>query len=117
MRLGATRRVNRAFKTIFRILYVNTNFHDYYYSSTDDFQRTYEERYQKRPYVIPFITWKWLGKPVTQAQRNKGLHRLVVHKKWFLSSAMQQNTSEAFLIMPMPHVVVSYRDIPLPPVA
>ena len=62
--------------------YVNTNFHDYYYYSTDDFQKTYEERYQKRPYVIAFINWEWaLGKHLTQTQRDEGIHRLEVYKK------------------------------------
>lgn len=98
--------------------YVNTNFHDYYYYSTDEFRRTYEERYQKRPYVIPFINWKWeLGRPVTKAQRDEGMHRFEVYKKWFLDSVMQQDTSEAYLIMPISNVVVNYRDVPPPPVA
>lgn len=98
--------------------YVNTNFHDYYYYSTDEFRKTYEERYQKRPYVVPFINWKWaLGKQVTQAQRDEGMHRLEVYKTWFLNSVMQQNTSEAFLIMPISNVVVNYRDVPPPPTA
>lgn len=62
--------------------YVNTNFHDYYYYSTDDFRKTYEERYQKRPYVIAFINWEWaLGKHLTQTQRDEGIHRLEVYKK------------------------------------
>lgn len=39
--------------------YVNTNFHDYYCYGTDEFRRTYEERYYKRPYVIPSMNCKW----------------------------------------------------------
>ena len=98
--------------------YVNTNFHDYYYYSTDEFRKTYQERYHKRPYVVPFIDWKWeLGRPVTQAQRNEGMHRLEVYKKWFLDSAMQQAASEAYLIMPISDVIVNYRDAPPAPVA
>lgn len=101
-----------------RDTYVNTNFHDYYYNSTDEFRKTYEERYQKRPYVEPFINWKWdLGRPVTQAQRDEGMHRLDVYRKWFLDFAMQQDLTEAFLIMPISNVVVDYRDVPPPPVA
>lgn len=93
--------------------YVNTNFHDYYYYSTDEFRKTYQERYHKRPYVVPFINWKWeLGRLVTQAQRDEGMHRLEVYKKWFLDSAMEQATSEAYLIMPISDVVVNYRDAP-----
>ncbi|KAF6231500.1 hypothetical protein HO173_010252 [Letharia columbiana] len=33
--------------------YVNTNFHDYYYYNTVEIRRTYEERYQNRPYIVP----------------------------------------------------------------
>lgn len=52
--------------------YVNTNFHGYYYYSTDDFRKTYEERYQKRPYVIAFINWKWaLCKHLTQRSETR----------------------------------------------
>ena len=34
--------------------YANTNFHDYYYNKASEFGATYEERYRKRPYGIPF---------------------------------------------------------------
>lgn len=98
--------------------YVNTNFHDYYYNSTSEFRTTYEERYRKRPYVIPFIKWKLgLGKSVTQAQRDEGMHRLEVYKHWFLHFAMKQDENEAFLIMPISNVDVNYRDVHPAPVA
>lgn len=90
--------------------YVNTNFHNYYYYSTNEFREKYEERYQKQPYAVPFINWKWaLSKSVTHAQRDEGMDRLELYKKWFLNTVMQQDTSQAFLIMTISNVVVNYR--------
>ncbi|KAL8825957.1 MAG: hypothetical protein Q9170_007591 [Blastenia crenularia] len=98
-------------------VFVNANFHDYYYHSTDEFRKKYEEQYDKQPYVIPFVTWKWeLGKAVTQEEREEALHRLDVYKKWFLDSIMHQGTQESFLVMPISEVVVNYRDVHPPPV-
>ena len=45
------------------------------------------------------------------------MHRLEVYEKWILDSVMQQDISEAYLIMPISNIVVNYRDIPPPPVA
>lgn len=97
-------------------VFVHTNFHGYYHN-TEEFRRTYEERYQKRPYVVPFVNWKWeLGKAVTPAQRDEGMHRLEVYKQWSLDSAMKQDTKETFLIMPISNVTVNYRDVSPPPI-
>ena len=99
--------------------FINANFYDYYHTSTSDFRKTYEERFQKRPYVTPSVDWKWkLGEAVTQAQRDEALRRFEVYKKFFLDHVMQQDAMETFLVMPISNVVVNYRDAQYPaPVA
>ena len=98
--------------------YVNTNFYSYYHSSTASFCNAYQEKHNKRPYVTPFIDWKWeLGKSVTPQQHEEGLHRLQVYKSWFLEHAMKASATETFLIMPISEVSVNYRDVPPHPVA
>ena len=97
--------------------YIHSNFHDYYYDSTEEFRTKYEEQYQKRPYVIPFVTWKWaLGKAVTQDERDQALHRLEVYKTWFLDTIMQRQERETYLVMPIAEVAPNYRDVSPPPV-
>ena len=97
--------------------YVHTNFHDYYYYNTNDFRDQYQAQYHRRPYVIPFVSWKWeLGKAVTKPQRDDGMKRLEIYKNWFVDHFLRQETDQALLIMPISNVTVNYRDIPPAPV-
>lgn len=100
-----------------RDTYINTNFYDYYYHSTNQFRDTYQTRYHKRPYVGSFITWKWeLGKSVSLAEREEGMRHLKIYKNWVLDSFLRQESDEALLLMPISNVVIKYRDDPPSPV-
>lgn len=98
--------------------YVNTNFHDYYHYNTNEFRDGYQAQHHRQPYVVPFTAWKWrLGKHVTKEQRDEGMHRLGVYKKWFLNCFLRHETDQALLIMPISNVTVDYRDVTSTPVA
>ena len=97
--------------------YVNANFHDYYYHSTNEFRDKYQARYHKRPYVGSFITLKWeRGEAVGRTESDESMTRLEIYKRWFLDSFLRQESDEALLIMPISNVEVNYRDAPPSPV-
>lgn len=94
-----------------RDTYVNANFHEDYYHSTNEFRDNYQARYHKRPYVGSFITWKWeLGELISQAEHDESMNRPEIYKRWFLDLFLRQESDEMLFIMSISDVVVNYRD-------
>ena len=85
------------------------------YHSAASFREGYVERFGKKPFVNPFVQWRWdVGRTVTKEACVEATRRMDIYKQWFLGSVMQTDTRNALVIMQSEDVSPKYRDDPPP---
>ncbi|KAF2229188.1 amidase signature enzyme, partial [Viridothelium virens] len=81
------------------------------YHSTADFRNAYYRKFQKKPFVSPFVRWRWnIGASISKEEHEEGLHRLEVYKRWFLDRGMEVGKKNTLVIMQSEDVKPNYRD-------
>lgn len=85
------------------------------YHSATSFREGYVERFGKKPFVSPFVQWRWdVGRTVTKEAYVEATRRMDIYKQWFLDAVMQSDIRNALVIMQSEDVSPKYRDDPPP---
>lgn len=81
------------------------------YHSTASFREGYIERFGKKPFVSPFVQWRWdAGRTVSKEAYAEATGRMDIYKHWFLCTVMQTDIRNALVIMQSEDVSPKYRD-------
>ena len=85
------------------------------YHSTASFREGYAERFGKKPFVSPFVQWRWdVGRTVTKEANVEATRRMDIYKQWFLDAVVQTDIRNALVVMQSEDVSPKYRDDPPP---
>lgn len=87
---------------------VDTYYYSFYHAS-DEFRTEYFQKFERKPYVIPFVEQRWAsGAAVSAEQYKEGLRKLEVYKTWLLSKIF--NSNKTLMVLPISPVEAHYRD-------
>jgi Asp-tRNA(Asn)/Glu-tRNA(Gln) amidotransferase A subunit family amidase len=86
--------------------------HTYYYSfyhSSDAFRTEYSKKFNRKPYVIPFVEQRWAsGATVSTDQYEEGLRKLEIYRTWLLGHIFKEK--KTLMVLPISPVEPHYRD-------
>ncbi|KAJ5726210.1 uncharacterized protein N7483_007567 [Penicillium malachiteum] len=92
-------------------------YYPFYYDGYHEyarFRQDYRNKFEKEPYVGPYMQWKWeIGSKVSAEQKEGAIEDISVYRKWFSECIMREDTktaSDAILIMPLDTPAPDYRD-------
>ncbi|KAF2827441.1 amidase signature enzyme [Ophiobolus disseminans] len=81
------------------------------YHNEDDFRKRYQAEYHKHPYIGLRLQQSWASaENMTQDERDDGYARIAIYKKWFGSTILANDASDALIVIPQENIIPRYRD-------